>query len=484
MQHVIPVAQLKSQFGVQIEAMAGAIEACVHCGFCLPVCPTYQVLGQEMDSPRGRILLMKNVLEGGLAVQEALPYIDRCLGCLACVTACPSGVAYGDLLMPFRAYARQKASYSLMERVQRKLVNQTLPSPERFRTAALFGRLAKPFSAMLPQELAGMLALLPDRLPAARPLPEVFPAEGVRRARVALLVGCVQQVLAPEINWATLRVLARNGVEVLIPADQACCGALLMHTGELDRARQLARQNLRAFSGQVDAILTNAAGCGSGLKDYPLLLMGLEDQNLADELARQAQDVSQFLAELGMLGEPALPQPTRVAYHDACHLAHAQGITAAPRALLNRVANLTLLEIADSTTCCGSAGTYNLEQPEIAAELGRRKAANILQTGAEAVAAGNIGCIVQIRTHLQALGKLLPVFHTFELLDVAYSRSAAGSKSRLIRRPNLVSAHFLGFIQQHIGRIHQFGGVPGVQWKSGDALADGRAGNRCPVLII
>lgn len=432
MQHTIPVAQLKMQLGPQIEAMAEAIEACVHCGFCLPVCPTYQVLGQEMDSPRGRILLMKNALEGGLTIQETLPYIDRCLGCLACVTACPSGVAYGELFMPFRAHARQNASYPLMERLQRTLVNHTLPSPDRFRTAAFFGRIAKPLSGLLPQELAGMLALLPNRLPPAHPLPEVYPAEGVRRARVALLVGCVQQTLAPEINWATLRVLARNGVEVLIPPDQACCGALLMHTGELERARQLARLNLRAFSGEVDAILTNAAGCGSGLKEYPLLLMGLDDQALADELAARAQDVSQFLAELGMLGEPALPQPTRVAYHDACHLAHAQGITAAPRALLSRVANLTLLEVADNTTCCGSAGTYNLEQPEIAAELGKRKAANILQTGAEAVAAGNIGCIVQIRSYLQALGKLLPIFHTFELLDVAYSRSAAGPVDAVI----------------------------------------------------
>jgi glycolate oxidase iron-sulfur subunit len=423
-QHTIPLAQLKEQIGLQIELMAGAIEACVHCGFCLPDCPTYQVLGEEMDSPRGRILLMKSVLEGSLTFQDAMPYIDRCLGCLACVTVCPSGVRYGELVTPFRAFARGHVSYPPMEKVQRSLANATLPYPDRFRSAAVLGRLAKPLRGALPQELQGMLALLPDRLPPSKPLPEVMPAEGVRRARVALLAGCVQQVLAPEINWATLRVLSKNGVEVVVPPGQGCCGAILMHTGEEQRARQLARQNFRVFTKDVDAILTNAAGCGSGMKEYGVLFKGLPEEAQAVEFMQQVQDVSQFLGDLGLVELPTLPQPMRVAYHDACHLSHAQGITDAPRHLLSAISNLTLLEIADAGTCCGSAGTYNLEQPEIASELGQRKAINILLSEAEAVVAGNIGCMVQIRTHLQALGKLLPVFHTFELLDMAFAQPA------------------------------------------------------------
>jgi glycolate oxidase iron-sulfur subunit len=267
-----------------------------------------------------------------------------------------------------------------------------------------------------------MLDLLPDRLPAHQPLPALTPAEGQRRARAALLVGCVQEVLAPEINWATLRVLAKNGVEVLVPPGQGCCGALLSHTGDHAQARALARQNLKAFPKDVDVILTNAAGCGSGMKEYELLFKGLRDEAVASAFAHKVQDISQFLASLGLVPPPPIPQPLLVAYHDACHLAHAQGITAQPRSLLAAIPNLTLIGIKDSDTCCGSAGSYNLEQPEIAAELGRRKAQNIVQSGAQAVAMCNIGCMIQIRNHLQTVGKLLPVFHVMELLDMAYSR--------------------------------------------------------------
>jgi glycolate oxidase iron-sulfur subunit len=423
MQHTIPSTQWIEKIGPQLEEMASAIEACVHCGFCLPVCPTYLVMGEEMDSPRGRIYLMKSVLEGGLAVQDAMPFVDRCLGCLACVTACPSGVRYGDLVTPFRAYARGQASYRFWERLQHALVNETLPYPGRFRSAAAMGKLAKPLRGALPKEMQNMLALLPERLPASSDLPVLMPAEGQRRARVALLVGCVQQILAPEINWATLRVLARNGVEVVIPSGQVCCGALLLHTGDLEQARRLARQNLCAFPVDVDAVLTNAAGCGSGMKEYALLFKGLSEEEAASQFTRLVQDVSQFLSDLGLVEPPGLPQPLKAIYHDACHLAYAQGVTDAPRRLLNAVPNLTLLETTDGGLCCGSAGVYNLEQPDIASQLGRRKADTILQSNAEAVVAGNIGCMVQIRTHLQALGKSLPVFHTFELLDMAYSQS-------------------------------------------------------------
>ena len=364
---------------------------------------------------------MKSVLEGELRLEDALPFVDRCLGCLACITVCPSGVAYGELVTPFRAYARGQVAQPFFERLQRSLINQTLPYPDRFRSAARLGRLGRPVKSLLPKELSSMLEMLPERLPASARLPEFTPAIGQRRARVALLTGCVQQVLAPEINWATLRVLANFGVEVVIPPGQGCCGAILMHTGEEDQARQLAMKNMTIFPGDVDAILTNAAGCGSGMKDYPLLFAGRKEEQRARHFAGRVQDISEFLDSLaGPLKPKPLPQPMRVAYHDACHLAHAQGVTAAPRRLLAAIPNLTLLEIADGNICCGSAGVYNLEQPEIAVELGQRKAAAILASGAEAIVAGNIGCIVQIRKHLQALGKVLPVFHTLELLDLAY----------------------------------------------------------------
>jgi len=424
MQHTISISSWREEIGPQLEEMAQAIESCVHCGFCLPVCPTYQVLGEEMDSPRGRIFLMKSVLEGDLTFQDASPYIDRCLGCLACVTACPSGVKYGELVSPYRAYAQSRVSHSLMERVRHILVKETLPHRDRFRSAASLGRLAKPFANAFPEELRGMLSLLPEKLPLASRLPELTPAEGKRRARVALLIGCVQHVLAPEINWATLRVLSRNGVEVIIPQDQVCCGALLMHTGDYPEARNLARRNLEVFPQDVDAVLTNAAGCGSGMKEYEFLFKGLEEEQAAGEFARRVQDVSQFLVELGPVEASPLPQALKVAYHDACHLAHAQGILEPPRRLLAAIPNLTLLEIADGGTCCGSAGTYNLEQPVIAAQLGRLKAGNILESGGEAVVTGNIGCMVQIGNYLQAQGKMLPVFHTIELLDMAYRREA------------------------------------------------------------
>jgi len=401
--------------------MVGAIEACVHCGFCLPACPTYRELGEEMDSPRGRIVLMKSALEGSLAVEETPPFIDRCLGCVGCVTACPSGVKYGELVSSYRAYAEGKRSRPLMANVRRALIQQTLPHPGRFRVAAVLGRAARPLQGLMPDTLRPMLGLLPDTLPASRPLPATYPAQGTCRARVALLAGCVQQALDPEINRATLRVLARNGVEVVIPAGQECCGALDMHIGATGRAQAFARRNLAAFPRDVDAVLTNAAGCGSGVHEYELLFTGQPEAAEATDFARRVQDVSVFLVALGFAAPPPLSQPLKVAYHDACHLAHAQGVTEPPRTLLRSIPNLTLLEIPEGELCCGSAGTYNIEQPEIAERLGRRKAANILRTGADAVAAGNIGCLVQIRAHLHVAGRPLPIYHTIQILDMAYN---------------------------------------------------------------
>ena len=422
MQHDIKLEDLTPQG----ENMAHAVEACVHCGFCLPTCPTYVVMGEEMDSPRGRIVLMKEVMEGNLALADVSPYLDNCLGCLACVSACPSGVEYGELITPFREWSEPRRKRTLLERVQRLLVMSALPYPWRFRLAALGAKLGRPFQSLMPAGLGAMLDLLPDGLPKSPPLPGSFPAKGDRRARVALLVGCAQQVLAPDINWATLRVLSENGVETVLPSGQGCCGALAMHVGEGGRARTQARKNLEAFKlGDVDAVIVNAAGCGSGMKEYPLLFKGTPFEARAQEFAAKVRDVSTFLAELGLKEPRGFQQPLKVAYHDACHLAHAQGIRSAPRALLEAIPNVELLEPPEWELCCGSAGTYNVEKPETAAELGKRKAGNLIGTGADAVATGNIGCMTQIATHLKRLGSRAPVWHTIEVLDKAYSDAEA-----------------------------------------------------------
>jgi glycolate oxidase iron-sulfur subunit len=417
MQHAIPVDRL----GPEGQAMARAIGACVHCGFCLPTCPTYRVLGEEMDSPRGRILLMKSALEGSVPVDETLPFVDRCLGCLACVTACPSGVPYGQLLPLYRDHAERHRQRRPLERLTQALVHRTLSSPAWFRVALRAGGAARRLAGLMPERVGAVLALVPDRVPPARPLPGNVPAMGARRARVALLAGCAQQALAPAIGWATLRVLACNGVEVVVPAGQGCCGALAMHGGKLDLARDFARTNLDAFPADVDAIVTNAAGCGSAMKECPLLFAGRPEESRATTFAGRVRDVSEFLADLGPVESPGLPAPLRVAYHDACHLAHAQSVTAAPRRLLSAIPNLTMVDIEEGDLCCGSAGTYNIEQPALAATLGERKAGRVLATNAQAVVMGNIGCMVQVRMHLARLQRPLEVLHTMEMLDRAYS---------------------------------------------------------------
>lgn len=413
MQHEID----KDKHGARAEAMTGAIENCVHCGFCLPACPTYNVLGEEMDSPRGRIYLMKSVLEDDLDAEEAQPYIDRCLGCMACVPACPSGVAYGDLLTAYRALTEAERDRSPLDAVTRRMIAETLPYPKRFRLAVQTGKVGKLVQKALPDKLGAMLGLLPGTLPKAKPLPEVYQAKGERRARVALMAGCVQQVLAPEINWATLRVLAENGVETVIPKGQGCCGSIMMHIGEDERAQTLARNNIDVFPQDVDAIITNAAGCGSGMHEYELLFKGQPNEGAAAAFAAKVQDVSVFLKELGVRAPKPLKQPMKAAYHDACHLLHAQGVHDAPRNILKQIPNLILLEINDGQLCCGSAGTYNIEQPHIAEQLGRRKAEYIRQTGADIVVSGNIGCLTQLDTHLDGT---MPIYHTVVLLDKAY----------------------------------------------------------------
>lgn len=417
MQHNID----KTKYGPRIEAMTGAIESCVHCGFCLAACPTYQVLGEEMDSPRGRIYLMKAVLEEDLTVDEAQPYIDRCLGCIGCVPACPSGVPYGELLVSYRAMTEVDRQRPLLDTISRKMIAETLPYPSRFRLAVQTGKIGKAVAGILPDQFGAMLTLLPETLPKSKPLPLVYPAKGERRARVALLAGCVQQVLDPEINWATLRVLAENGVETVIPARQGCCGSILMHIGEDEQAQRLAGQNLQAFPADVDAIITNAAGCGSGMHEYELLFKGQPQEAQAKAFAAKVKDITTFLDELGLKPPTGLPEPLKIVYQDACHLLHAQGIRQAPRNLLKAIPNLTVLELSDGGLCCGSAGTYNIEQPEIAHQLGQRKVEGILATGAEAIVSGNIGCLTQLQNHLALQGKALPSYHTIKLLDWAYS---------------------------------------------------------------
>lgn len=427
MLHSIPSEKL-GPFG---PAMAHAVQTCVHCGFCLAACPTYAELGQEMDTPRGRIVLMKQVLEGSLAYEAAQPHVDRCLGCLACEPACPSGVHYRDLINPFRALARSGAlnsgstaeGHSLPQKFSHRLLGTILPFPTRFRLAARLGIAARPFSSIIPRTLRPMLNLLPAGLPSARKWPVVVPAQGTRRARAALLVGCVQQVLDPDINTATIEVLSRNGVEVVIPPKQACCGGLAWHTGDLAAAQRFARLNLEAFPKDVDAILTNAAGCGSTLQEYDLILRGTADEARAVAFRKAVMDVSVFLCRLGLVPLSGSSAAQRVAYQDACHLAHAQGVSAEPRKLLRAIPGVELIDLAESHLCCGSAGTYNMDQPDIAASLGEKKARAIVATGARMVVSGNIGCLRQMQFHLERLGSRMPVRHTMQLLRDSYRES-------------------------------------------------------------
>ncbi|MCS7218146.1 MAG: heterodisulfide reductase-related iron-sulfur binding cluster [Thermus sp.] len=417
MQHRIPVETL----GPEGEVMAHAIEACVHCGFCLPTCPTYLVLQEEMDSPRGRIFLMKEVLEGNLGLEEALPYLDRCLACQACVTACPSGVPYGELIAAFRLHTEGKRHRYPLERAYRLALLRTLPYPGRFRPLAELGARLKPLlqPLPLPKPLKAPLELLPPRLEREEGYAEVYPAKGERKARVGLLLGCAQRVLRPSINRATIKVLQENGLEVLAVREQVCCGALNLHAGDKEGARALARQNLRAFR-EVDFVVTNAAGCGSGMKEYPLLFLGEAEEEEARRLAAKVKDLTAILAEVGFTPPPPPKKPLRVAYHDACHLAHAQGVREAPRRLL-KAAGVEVLEPREWEICCGSAGTYNLFQPGIAEALGRRKAENLMATQPHLVVTGNIGCLTQIQAYLDPR---IPILHTAELLALLYEGQA------------------------------------------------------------
>jgi glycolate oxidase iron-sulfur subunit len=407
------------------------IDDCVHCGFCLPTCPTYTLWGEEMDSPRGRIVLMKEGLREGSELSPTLvTHIDRCLGCMACVTACPSGVQYDKLIEDTRAQIERNYERPAEQQAVKKAIFELFPYPARLRALVL--SLVAARKAGLPRLARRRHGGLLDRVPGLRTLlelapeptiealrarmPELTPATGSKRGRVGFLQGCVQRVFFHQVNAATVRVLAAEGFEVFAPEDPRCCGALQLHGGEDEPARDLAKRTIEEFEG-CETVIVNAAGCGSAMKDYGHLLR--DDPAWAERasaFSSRVRDVSEFLAEHEPVA-PRAPLPRKVAYHDACHLAHAQAVRSQPRDLLRMIPELELVNPPEWEICCGSAGIYNLVQPDAAAELGRRKARNLLETGAEVVAAANPGCAIQIAAHTERLGRRLPVVHPMELLD-------------------------------------------------------------------
>ncbi|WP_145106576.1 glycolate oxidase subunit GlcF [Cereibacter sediminicola] len=396
------------------------LRSCVHCGFCTATCPTYQVLGDELDSPRGRIYLIKDMLEAGRpADAKTVKHIDRCLGCLACMTTCPSGVHYMHLVDHARDHIEKTYRHPLFERLMRWTVAQLLPYPGRFRLALRLAQLGRPFARLMPDaRLKAMLALAPHHIPKASPndRPQVFEATGPKRMRVALLTGCAQRALDTDINDATIRLLRRLGCEVVIPKGMGCCGALTHHMGRAEQSHALAASNIRAWMAEkrargLDAVVINTSGCGTTIKDYGHIFRNDPLAADAAEVSALALDVTELLERLGL--PEGAPKGVRVAYHSACSLQHGQRIRQTPKDLLIR-AGFEVTEPADPHLCCGSAGTYNLLHPEISAELKARKVATIEARRPDVVSAGNIGCIMQIGS-----GTGVPVVHTVELLDWA-----------------------------------------------------------------
>ncbi|MFW5641900.1 MAG: glycolate oxidase subunit GlcF [Roseicyclus sp.] len=421
------------------------LRACVHCGFCTATCPTYQVLGDELDSPRGRIYLIKDMLEKGRPADEkTVKHIDRCLSCLACMTTCPSGVHYMHLVDHAREYIEQTYRRPLFERMLRWTLARILPYPTRFRVALLGAKIARPFARLMPDaRLRAMIAMAPKQVPpvSRNDDPQVFPAEGARRMRVALMTGCAQRALNTDINDATIRLLTRLGCDVVIAEGQGCCGALTHHMGKTAESHATAARNIRAWSREMvgeglDAIVINTSGCGTTVKDYGHMFRTEALAEEAKAVSAIARDVSEVLIELMADHPPArrAPNPARdgiagtdadlsppaaegaglrVAYHAACSLQHGQQIKAYPKDLLKR-AGFKVVEPADAHLCCGSAGTYNLMQPEISGQLKARKVETLEMTKPDIIAAGNIGCMMQIGS-----GTDVPIVHTVELLDWA-----------------------------------------------------------------
>ena len=401
----------------------GILRSCVHCGFCTATCPTYVLLGDEADSPRGRIYLIKDMLETGRpADARTTLHVDRCLSCLACMTTCPSGVHYMHLVDLARARIEETYKRPLADRLLRGLLARLVPYPRRFRLALRGAALGRAFAWAMPGRLKTIVALAPRRLAKASPVdrPQVFPAEGERRKRVALLTGCAQTVLAPQINEATVRLLTRHGCEVVVAKGAGCCGALAHHMGRTDESHGAAAANIRAWCAELDgpgldAVVINASGCGTTVKDYGYMFR--DDPELAGEagrIAALAKDVTEVLSALELKdSDDAAGKGMTVAYHSACSMQHGQGLREEPKALL-AAAGFTLREPAEAHLCCGSAGTYNMLQPTLAGQLRDRKVANLERTAPHVIATGNIGCLTQISG-----GTAIPVVHTAELLDWA-----------------------------------------------------------------
>ncbi len=409
---------------------------CVHCGLCTASCPTYAELGNENDSPRGRIYLMRAVTDERLELnQEVRRHLELCLDCRACETACPSGVQYGKLIEPFRVAMEQTGEGGKKKTddwFHRWILFGMFPYPTRMRTALLPARIAQFFRLdrlvnglglwrWLPPRLGRLVRMLPKLEKRQDSLPEVLPAKGTRRARVALFSGCVSDVMFRGTNWATARVLQENGCEVVVPPNQGCCGAIHFHAGSSDPARHFADQNVAAFDlDDVDAVILNVAGCASMLKDYGHHWQD-DAQDKRQQFADKVKDVHEFLDQLGLVA-PRGEIPVKATYHDACHLVHAQGVRDAPRNILRQIPGLELTELAESELCCGAAGTYNLTEPEMAERLSRRKMRNIVDTGAQVVITANTGCLMQIGCEAREQSQGLTVLHPMDVLDRSYRK--------------------------------------------------------------
>lgn len=404
---------------------------CVHCGFCLPTCPTYVLFGEEMDTPRGRIYLMNKGLTEEPLNDQMVRHFDLCLGCMACVTACPSGVQYDKLIEATRGQVERRHERAPEDKAFREMIFQLFPYRKRLRLAAGPLRLYQRFGigdrlrragvmSRLPARMRAMEALMPE-LQKEQKIPELTEPVGERRRRVGVLTGCVQQVFFSQVNTATVRVLAAEGCEVVAPRDQGCCGALSTHAGREEESLDFARKTIDTFEKlNLDNVVVNAAGCGSTMKEYGHLLRDDPDYaSRAEAFSAKVRDVSEFIWEIGTVADRS-PLPVTAAYHDACHLAHAQGIRKQPRAALKQIPGISIKEIKEAEICCGSAGIYNMVEPEPAAELGERKANNILRTGAEMIVTSNPGCMLQIQASLKKMGHDgLPMAHPMEVLDAS-----------------------------------------------------------------
>jgi len=406
------------------------LRTCVHCGFCNATCPTYQLEGMELEGPRGRVYLIKGLLEGNVGYSKrVVGHLDHCLSCLSCQTTCPSGVEYSHLIDSARINLEANYKRPFQERMKRKMLARLLPDPKLFRIMLRLGWLARPLAPVMPGQLGAMLRMIPRSLPRASKIANkpFHQAKGKRRMRVALLTGCAQQVLGPRINDATIRLLTRLGCEVVIPKEQGCCGALVYHMGNTADSLPRMKQNIDAWmwevrSGGLDAVVINTSGCGAVIKDYGHIFRDdPEYRDKAADVSKLAKDVTEVVAELGLAKKKVFAgEGMRVAYHDACSMQHGQQLRAQPRDLLKE-AGFDVVEVPEGHLCCGSAGTYNMLQPENAQQLGQRKARSIESMEPRLVAAGNIGCMEQIESYSE-----LPVVHTVELLDWA----TGGAKPR------------------------------------------------------